>query len=504
MKPQKNDILEICINDLGNEGEGIGHLDNGYTLFVKGALPGELVRVGVMKAGKSYGYARLLAIIKPSKERVKPACPLAGKCGGCTLQHLSYEGQLRYKQKKVMDCLERISGIDMKDTGGVKTFPIIGMDDPWHYRNKAQFPVGVGKDGKTTVGVYAGRSHSILPIEDCKIQDTVTSEVRKRLLLFMKEGNVSPYDEASHTGTIRHIYIRKSNATGEVMVCLIVNESCGRFAKRYSELLIKVFGDIKGMVSIQVNENRKKTNVIMGENSVTVWGKGYIEDRIGNVRYMISGESFFQVNPKQTLKLYETVLDFADLKDDDTVWDMYCGIGTISLFLAKAVGENGKVVGVEIVERAIKDARINAELNGLKNVRFVCGSAENIGSVSEEKPDAIVLDPPRKGCDEEVLRAIGQMKVEKVVYVSCNPGTLARDVKLLGEMGYEVGKVQAVDFFPMGHHVETVVLLSHKKPDSYINVKVEFGEGKGKVPLDAIAERAEEYKPKERVTYKMI
>lgn len=464
---QKNEEIELWIDDLGNDGEGIGHID-GYALFVKGALPGEHVRVSIMKAKKNYGFARLVEIIKPSKQRVEPLCSVARQCGGCTLQHLSYEGQLHFKQKRVLDCLERIGGVDLS---AVEVEPIMGMEDPWHYRNKAQFPVRQGRDGKPVVGFYAGRTHTVIPVTDCFIQDRSMKGILERLLVFMEEEKVSAYDEERCRGQIRHIFIRRGFATGEIMVCLVVNEGAEQFVKKYREALVRMFGGFDGVVSIQVNENRKRTNVIMGEKYVTVWGKEYIEDQIGDVRYLISAASFYQVNPKQTVKLYEKVKEFAGLKDGDVLWDLYCGSGTISLFLANGVGEKGKVFGVEIVEQAVRDAEQNAELNGIKNARFFCGAAEDVVKMEGlgelvgeggDLADVVVVDPPRKGCDEGLLKTIGEMGAEKVVYVSCDPATLGRDVKVMEGLGYGVRRVGIIDMFPGGGHVETVCLLSRK------------------------------------------
>ena len=500
MKLKKNQEITLKIDDLGNNGEGIGHVD-GYALFVKNALPGETIRAGIMKCGKSYGYARVMEVLEDSGSgRVEPRCPAAGRCGGCTIQHLTYERQLAYKEKKVRDCLVRIGGVDADE---VEWLPIIGMEDPWQYRNKAQFPVRMQKDNEgrpyPAAGFYAGRTHSIVPVTDCAIQHPCMKGILETVLTWMRDQNVPAYDESSHSGLVRHIYIRRAYHTSQIMVCLVIN-SHGISSLRQETLLQKLTG-IPGMTGIFLNSNTDRTNVILGKEMKLLWGQAYIEDRIGDVRYHISPQSFYQVNPEQTEKLYQTALEFAGLSGEETVWDLYCGIGTISLFLAQRAR---KVYGVEIVPEAVQNAKENARLNGIVNAEFFCGAAEEVVPRLAGQADVVVVDPPRKGCDGVLLDTIAGMGPERIVYVSCDPGTLARDVKKLGEMGYGVKKVRAVDMFGQGGNVETVVMLSHKKPDSVINVKVEFGEGEGKVPLDNIAKRAAAYKPKERVTYKMI
>ena len=492
---KKDDLIELTIEDLGVDGEGIGKVD-GMAIFVKDAVPRDRVQAKVMKMKKSYGYARLMQVLDPSPERTESRCAFARQCGGCQLQAMTYEAQLDFKAKKVWNHLTRIGGI----TDLVKP-EIIGMDDPWRYRNKAQFPFGTDKEGNPVTGFYAARSHNIIPCTECWLGVEENKVILEKILDHLKTYHISTYDEVSGKGLLRHVLIRKGFTTGEVMVCLILN---GRTMPKLTEL-VDSLREVPGMTSITINVNTKNTNVIMGTEMIFVWGQDYITDYIGNIKYQISPLSFYQVNPVQTKKLYETALEYADLKGNETVWDLYCGIGTISLFLAQKAG---KVYGVEIVPQAIDDARQNAKLNGIENAEFFVGKAEEVLPEKYEKEgiyaDVIVVDPPRKGCDTAALETMVKMKPERIVYVSCDSATLARDVKWLGERGYEVKKVKACDMFPGTVHVETVVLLSHKKPDGHINVKVEFGEGEGKVPLDNIAKRAEEYKPKERVTYKMI
>ena len=495
MEYRKNDIVTLKIEDCGIDGEGIGKAD-GFTVFVKDAVIGDTVRAKIMKAKKNYGYGRLEEIITPSPDRVEPKCQFARQCGGCQLQALSYEKQLEFKTSKVRGHLERIGGfID------IPMEKILGMEQPFHYRNKAQFPVGKSKDGRIITGFYAGRTHSIIENRDCALGVTRNKEVLDRVIAHMEKFHIQPYDENTGKGLVRHVLIRYGFFTDEMMVCLIINGE----KLPGEEALVKSLRQIPEAVSVMVNVNKKRNNVILGEKVRLLWGQPYITDKIGEISYQISPLSFFQVNPYQTGRLYGKALEYAQLSGNETVWDLYCGIGTISLFLA----QKAKMVrGVEIIPAAIENAKENACLNGFDNTEFFVGKAEEVlpeqFARTGERADVIVVDPPRKGCDETLLSTIIKMQPDRVVYVSCDSATLARDLKYLCERGYELKKVCPVDMFPNTVSVETVVLLSHKKPDGHINVKVEFGEGEGKVPLDNIAKRAESYKPKERVTYKMI
>ena len=495
MEFRKNDLVTLEIEDCGIDGEGIGKAD-GFTVFVKDAVIGDTVTAKIIKAKKNYGYGRLMEVLKPSPYRVEPKCEFARQCGGCQLQALSYDQQLVFKTNKVKGHLERIGGFT-----DIPMEPIIGMDELFHYRNKAQFPVGRNKEGKIVTGFYAGRTHNIIENRDCALGVAENKEVLDRVIAHMEKYGIEPYNEATGKGLVRHVLIRYGYFTKEVMVCLILNGN--KLPKE--EQLVKSLCEIPGMTSITINVNKKRSNVILGEEICLLWGQEYITDRIGDISYQISPLSFYQVNPMQTQKLYAKALEYADLHGEETVWDLYCGIGTISLFLA----QKAKFVrGVEIVPAAIENAKENAKLNGLENTEFFVGKAEEVLPREYKKngvyADVIVVDPPRKGCDETLLETMVEMNPDRIVYVSCDSATLARDLKYLCERGYELRKVCPVDQFGMTVHVETVVLLSHKKPDGHINVKVEFGEGEGKVPLDNIAKRAEEYKPKERVTYKMI
>ncbi|MEQ2579844.1 23S rRNA (uracil(1939)-C(5))-methyltransferase RlmD [Hominiventricola aquisgranensis] len=482
---KKDDLIELTIEDLGVDGEGIGKVD-GMAIFVKDAVPGDRVQAKVMKMKKSYGYARLMQVLDPSPERTESRCAFARQCGGCQLQAMTYEAQLDFKAKKVWNHLIRIGGI----TDLAKP-EIIGMDDPWRYRNKAQFPFGTDKEGNPVTGFYAARSHNIIPCTECWLGVEENKVILEKILDHLKTYHISTYDEVSGKGLLRHVLIRKGFTTGEVMVCLILN---GRTMPKLTEL-VDSLREVPGMTSITINVNTKNTNVIMGTEMISVWGQDYITDYIGNIKYQISPLSFYQVNPVQTKKLYETALGYADLKGNETVWDLYCGIGTISLFLAQKAG---KVYGVEIVPQAIDDARQNAKLNGIKNAEFFVGKAEEVLPEKYEKEgiyaDVIVVDPPRKGCDTAALETMVKMKPERIVYVSCDSATLARDVKWLGERGYEVKKVKACDMFPGTVHVETVVKLSLKKDAPKIEITMEPDEESNYTPQEkAIYSKIKEY-----------
>lgn len=476
---QKNETAIVTIEDIGVNGEGIGRVD-GYTLFIKDAVIGDVAEVKVTKAKKNYGYARLMRVITPSKDRVEPVCPHARRCGGCQIQEMSYERQLAFKQAKVKGNLERIGGFSPEVTE--KTMdPIVGMDEPFYYRNKAQFPFGTDKAGNPVTGFYAGRTHDIIENTDCALGISVNKEILELTLEFMKRYKIASYNETTGEGLIRHALIRHGFKTGEIMVCYVIN---GKKIP-HAEVLVEKLSAIKGMTSITISPNRNRTNVIMGETYETLWGQGYITDYIGDVRYQISPLSFYQVNPAQTEKLYGLALEYAQLSGHETVWDLYCGIGTISLFLAQQARE---VQGVEIVPQAIEDARRNAEINGIENARFYVGKAEEVlpkyyENYAKEHPgehahaDVIVVDPPRKGCEESLLRTMVEMEPERIVYVSCDSATLARDLKFLcGEGGYRLEKWRAVDQFPMTVHVETVVLLSQQKPDDTIEIDLDLDE----------------------------
>ncbi len=561
---KKNDIVRLTIEDIGNDGEGIGKAD-GYTLFVKDAVIGDVIEARITKCKKNYGYARVEKVVTPSPFRVEPKCPFHRQCGGCQIQAMSYERQLVYKQNKVRNHLQRIGGFSPELLDKVME-PIVGMEEPWHYRNKAQYPVGYDKAGNLVVGFYAGRTHDIIANTDCPLGPPENKDILEAVLSYMRENGVSAYRESTGEGLVRHVLIRTGFASGEIMVCLVINgkrlpaeeklvetltglkledeadstDGCGRSAAGGEEdtagrgrtvQMEKWKAPRKRIVSISVSVNRERTNVIMGQEIRVLWGRGWIEDSLrvmdsvasvegdsaecsalGNegagkdekVTFRISPLSFYQVNPRQTGKLYGLALEYAGLTGKETVWDLYCGIGTISLFMAKRAK---KVYGVEIVPQAIEDARENARRNGITNAKFFVGKAEEVlpgfyreGSdgkrneldvvkeggkadageslvcAQKRHADVIVVDPPRKGCDEKCLETMVAMRPERIVYVSCDPATLARDLKVLCGGGYELKRVRGVDQFGGTGHVETCVLLSKLKSTQHIKVEIDLDE----------------------------
>ncbi len=507
MEYRKNDIVTVQIDDIGNDGEGIGKID-GFTLFVKDAVIGDTVEAKITKIKKNYGYARTEKIIKPSSFRVEPKCAFHRQCGGCQIQAMSYERQLLFKQEKIRNNLIHIGGFDAEAIDKMME-PVVGMEHPWRYRNKAQFPVGYDKNGNLITGFYAGRTHDIIPNTDCILGTAENKQILEAVLSYMKENHVPAYREQTGEGLVRHILIRTGFASGEIMVCLIIN---GTKLPTEKELIKKLTGlslvetaDMedadcrqgeteeknaydkenaakKKIVSISVSVNTERTNVIMGKEIRVLWGRGYIEDSIrilgapeeSRIKFRISPLSFYQVNPEQTEKLYSLALACAGLTGKETVWDLYCGIGTISLFLARYAQ---KVYGVEIIPQAVEDAKENARISGIDNAEFYVGKAEEV--LPEKfagegiRADVIVVDPPRKGCDDRCLETMLAMKPERIVYVSCDSATLARDLKVLCGGGYELRKVQGVDLFGGTVHVETVVLLSKGEVDSK-KIRVEF------------------------------
>lgn len=538
---KKNDIVRLTIDDIGNEGEGIGRA-GGYTLFVKDAVIGDVIEARIVKCKKNYGYAKVEKVVTPSPFRVEPKCPFHRQCGGCQIQAMSYGRQLAYKQDKVRGNLLRIGGFPSGQIDAVME-PIVGMEEPWHYRNKAQYPVGYDRKGNLVAGFYAGRTHDIVANTDCPLGPPENKAVLEAVLSYMKENGVSAYRESAGEGLVRHVLIRTGFSFGEIMVCLVIN---GKRLPAEERLVEKLLGvrlesaaaddreqpaadeeqkmPCKKIVSISVSINREKTNVIMGKDIRVLWGRGWIEDSLrvmdfadfgetgsageGKVKggekvtFRISPLSFYQVNPRQTEKLYSLALEYAGLTGKETVWDLYCGIGTISLFMAKRAK---MVYGVEVIPQAIDDARENAGRNRITNAEFFVGKAEEVlpefysgmggsvrptttkeGGKTEEgedparelmcHPDVIVVDPPRKGCDEKCLETMLAMRPERIVYVSCDSATLARDVKTLCEGGYELKRVRAVDQFGHTGHVETVCLLSKLNVKHHIEVEVNLDE----------------------------
>ena len=498
---RKNDLVRVTIEDIGADGEGIGKID-GFTLFVKDAIVGDVAEVRVTKVKKQYAYARLEKLLTVSPFRREPKCPYHRQCGGCQIQALEYTKQLEYKQNKVRNHLIRIGGFEPDLVDSVME-PIVGMEDPYRYRNKAQYPVGTGRDGRVVTGFYAGRTHTIIPNTECYLGTEENKSILEILTAHMEKYRIPAYNEETGKGQVRHILIRKGFSTGEIMVCVVINGKCGE--KEYishQSLLLEKLAQIKGMTSVSVSINTEKTNVIMGKEIHTLWGDPVIHDVIHvrdmrqagypctgqQLNFAISPLSFYQVNPIQTEKLYSLALEYAGLTGRETVWDLYCGIGTISLFLASGARQ---VCGVEIVPQAIEDARENARRNGIHNARFYVGKAEEIlpgfyagkaeevlsafcgkaqgeisvpgGDVSEDlrHPDVIVVDPPRKGCDSACLETMLQMRPDRIVYVSCDSATLARDLRTLCDGGYEVRRVRAVDQFAHTVHVECVIMMQY-------------------------------------------
>ena len=541
----KDSMVELEITDIGTDGEGIGKVD-GYALFIKDAVIGDKVRAKIMKAKKNYAYAHLEEVITPSPFRQQARCPIARQCGGCQIQNMTYERQLKFKQDKVRNNIVRLGGFDGDFIDGIME-PIIGMEEPWRYRNKAQYPIGRDKEGNPVAGFYAGRTHSIIPVSDCLIGTAENEAILNVILEHMKKYNISAYDETTGSGLIRHVLIRKGFASGQIMVCLVVNFTEGKkdngrgrrsstgkqstgadfmyeaegkersadsveFLAGQHEL-VSALSEIPGMTSISVSINTEKTNVIMGLEIHNIWGEPVIRDTLRGLEFEISPLSFYQVNPVQTDKLYGQAIEYADLTGKETVWDLYCGIGTITLSMA---GDAGKVYGVEIIPAAIEDAKRNARNNGITNAEFYCGKAEEVlpefynsggfeacegadagtnraeGHDTETSaeadetgkaafralhPDVIVVDPPRKGCDEKCLETMLKMAPSRIVYVSCDSATLARDLRILCNGGYELKKVRPCDMFPWSGHVETVCLLSKlHEAKHHVNVKLDMDE----------------------------
>lgn len=459
MEFTKNQLLELEITDISETGEGIGHVD-GYTLFVKDAVLGDFAKVKITKAKKNYGFARLEEVIKPSEKRCTPVCENHRRCGGCQIQALSYKAQLEYKEKKVYGNLNRIGGVST-DTLDKIFEPIVGMNEPYRYRNKAQYPIGTDKNGEIIAGFYAGRTHDIIPCSDCAIGINENQTILDIIVNHMKEYNIPAYDEVTGRGLMRHVLIRKGFETGQIMVCLVITSKKTNknvYIKGEKEL-IEALKNVAGVESICVSINNDKTNVIMGEEIHILWGADYITDVLLGKKYRISPLAFYQVNHEQCEKLYNLAIEFADFDGDEEVWDICCGIGTIALSLADKVKF---VHGIEIVPQAIEDAKYNALVNNITNADFFCQDATEYLLENHEtmKADVIVMDPPRKGMTEEALLSVIKTNPKKIVYVSCDPATLARDIKILRANGYEPRRVRCVDLFPHSIHVETICLLS--------------------------------------------
>ncbi|MCM1122120.1 MAG: 23S rRNA (uracil(1939)-C(5))-methyltransferase RlmD [Eubacterium sp.] len=510
MEYKKNDIVPVTIEDIGNDGEGIGKAD-GYTLFVKDAVIGDVIEARITKCKKNYGYARVEKVVTPSPFRVEPKCPFHRQCGGCQMQAMQYERQLIYKQDKVRANLLRVGGFTPEEIDAAME-PIVEMQEPWHYRNKAQYPVGYDKAGNLVAGFYAGRTHDIIANTNCVLGPPENQMILETILSYMRENQVSAYREATGEGLVRHVLIRTGFASGEIMVCLVINgkrlPAEEKLVERLRGLRLadieetengkQIYAEdsrrrqcVKKITSISVNVNTEKTNVIMGQEIRVLWGSECIRDSLRvlhpqdfdktdreeneRISFSISPLSFYQVNPRQTERLYGLALEYAGLTGKETVWDLYCGIGTISLFMAKQAKQ---VYGVEVVPQAVEDARENARRNQILNVEFYVGKAEEVlpafykkiatdgnegGEADKRHPDVIVVDPPRKGCDEKCLETMLRMQPERIVYVSCDSATLARDLKVLCGGGYTLKRLRAVDQFGHTCHTECVCLIEQPR-----------------------------------------
>lgn len=453
---EKNKEYIFDIISQGYEGEGIAKIDNKYPIFIEGALKGEKVKVRIVKVNKNFAYGKLMEVLEASEERVNPPCAIYKRCGGCKLQHASYKAQLDFKWDRVKDCVSKIGKLDPT----IVKYPL-GMENPWRYRNKVQLPIGL-INGEVKIGFFAPRSHDIIDMESCLIQDEIGDKVVKLTREWIEKFNIRPYNvdgEYDEKGIVRHIMIRRGFTTNEVMIVLVTNGETLPHKEEFVDLMVK---NIPGIKSVIQNINSKKTNVILGLESKTLWGEDTISDYIGDFRFNISPLSFFQVNPIQTEVLYGKALEYANLTGNEEVFDAYCGTGTITLFLSQKAK---KVYGVEIIPQAIDNAWINAKENKVENVEFFVGESEVVipDLINKGvKADVVVVDPPRKGCDKKLLDAITNIDAKKIVYVSCDPSTLGRDLQVLEENGYKTLEVQPVDMFPNTAHIENVALLIKK------------------------------------------
>ncbi|ELC8386782.1 23S rRNA (uracil(1939)-C(5))-methyltransferase RlmD [Clostridium perfringens] len=453
---EKNKEYIFDIISQGYEGEGIAKIDNKYPIFIEGALKGEKVKVRIVKVNKNFAYGKLIEVLEASEERVNPPCAIYKRCGGCKIQHASYKAQLDFKWDRVKDCVSKIGKLDPS----IVKYPL-GMEEPWRYRNKVQLPIGL-INGEVKIGFFAPRSHDIIDMESCLIQDEIGDKVVKLTREWIEKFNIRPYNvdgEYDEKGIVRHIMIRRGFTTNEVMIVLVTNGEKLPHKEEFVDLMVK---NIPGIKSVIQNINSKKTNVILGLESKTLWGEDTISDYIGDFRFNISPLSFFQVNPIQTEVLYGKALEYANLTGNEEVFDAYCGTGTITLFLSQKAK---KVYGVEIIPQAIDNAWINAKENKVDNVEFFVGESEVVipDLINKGvKADVVVVDPPRKGCDKKLLDAITNIDAKKIVYVSCDPSTLGRDLAILEENGYKTLEVQPVDMFPNTSHVENVAKLIKK------------------------------------------
>ena len=489
---KKNDIVKLHIDTVSSDGSGVGRVEN-MVVFTPMSCAGDTIEAHILKVKKTYAFAKVHRILTPSPDRVEADCPVYAQCGGCAFRHMHYEAELSQKRKMVDDALARIGGLNLKTEG------ILSLS-PERYRNKAQYPIRE-ENGKIVAGFFARHSHRVVPCSDCLLEPEVFGKILEAVIYFLEQNHITAYNEITHTGLLRHVFLRCTAGAEHIALCLVLN---GKNLPRQDAFIRFITGTFPQIKSIVMNSNTQKTNVILGGEFRTVSGADEMEDALRGKKFMISAASFYQVNHDMCEKLYQKAGEYAALREGETLLDLYCGAGTIGICTA---GENTRLIGVEVIPEAVENARKNAALNGMQKARFICADAAAATRILREEgihADCVIIDPPRKGCDEKTIDNIISFGASRLVYVSCNPATLARDLKLFESKGYKAVRACAADMFPRTAHVETVVLLSHKKPDGHINVKVEFGEGEGKVPLDNIAKRAEEYKPKERVTYKMI
>ena len=447
-KPQENKIMSLVMENYGSDGEGVTHLPDGMACFVKGAMRGEACRVRLVKVGRSCAWGEVEEVTEPSPARLESDCPYYADCGGCSLRHMTYEEELTLKKQKVQDALRRIGGCD------VEVSAIFGAENTGRYRNKVQFPVAEGP----RIGFYQKRTHAVTDVADCRLQPVAAANLRAAVKEWMTRHGVSAYDERAHRGLVRHVYVR-TNAAGECLCCLMVN---GTELPREAELVDALRGAEPGLKGVILGVNTRKTNVILGESYRTLWGQDVLEETLCGLKFRLSVPSFFQVNREQTEVLYSKALELAGLTGNETVLDLYCGIGTISLALA---GKAKRVIGAEVVPEAIEDAKANAARNGLENAEFFCGDAGDVAAklaADGLRPDVITVDPPRKGLAPDVVDTIVRMAPDRVVYVSCDPATLARDVKRFEEQGYRAQTALAVDLFPRTSHIESIVCLTRE------------------------------------------
>ncbi len=454
MELKKNEIVDLEITGYTAEGSGIGRYKD-IAVFVPLAAMGDKLRVRILKTAKTYAFGKIEKIVSGSKERIPVDCPQFAQCGGCVYRHISYAAELRAKQQRVQDAVERIGGFH-----DVVMNPIVGAKDPDHYRNKAQLPIGRAPDGGIRMGFFASHSHRIIHCNECLLQPEAFTAAMDAFQEWASQSDEDVYDEQTGKGRLRHLYLRQAGATGEIMVCVVVNGNGVHYEPELVELLKE---KVPGLKSVIINVNREKTNVVLGNKFRTVWGSDHITDELCGLKFNISPMSFYQINRNQAERLYSLAGQYAGLTGSETLLDLYCGTGTIGLSMAKQAGH---VIGVELVEQAVEDAKKNAEENGIENAEFLCADAAKAADMLKNRgvrPDVVVLDPPRKGCDAALIETVAKMSPSRVVYVSCDPATLARDLKLFAQKGYEPKELTPVDMFPRTAHVETVVLMSRVK-----------------------------------------